>query len=46
MAAAKRFENESFVNYRIRLKQMAEKEKQDAKGKMFWDSSRRGTYVK
>lgn len=46
MAAAKRNEGEKFSDYKERLKSLALAEKQIMKGKLFWDSSRRGTYIK
>lgn len=46
MASAKRNSNETFKAYRARLAEQAKADKERSKGRVIWDSSRMGTYVR
>lgn len=46
MANAKRNTNESFSDYRLRLKNEQEEAKIRAKGKVVWNSQKKGTYIR
>ena len=46
MTARKRKSNESFKEYRANLKKENQVEKNQAKGRLIWNSSRNGTFVR
>lgn len=46
MAAGKRLDNEKFDDYRNRLKSEAMIQKIRNKGIIFWNSTKKGTYIK
>ena len=41
-----RLQGETFVDYKLRQKQVRAKQKQLAKGKLVWDSRTKGQYIK
>lgn len=46
MATAKRKDGESFDDYRLRLKNQSLFDKVQLMGKIIWESTLRGTYIK
>jgi len=46
MASAKRNTDETFTDYRTRLTAQAKDDKMRSKGRVIWESSRFGTYVR